>query len=128
LKDHVLRARNIDSIVVYANLVRLFDFNHSDWDLEAFRKVLKRRRELHQAVHSSSSFQSSILTIEIKPFPSHQSNPIITFKMKSFTVSVLALSLATVTAASNCTPGLDYCGSSLLKKGEYLAGSSSVII
>ncbi|KAJ6459270.1 hypothetical protein C8R45DRAFT_879847 [Mycena sanguinolenta] len=39
--------------------------------------------------------------------------------MKSFFALVALASLAGIALADNCTPGLDYCGYSLISKGNY---------
>ncbi|KAL0933710.1 uncharacterized protein CTRU02_210509 [Colletotrichum truncatum] len=39
--------------------------------------------------------------------------------LKSTLVSIALLAVAPLVAADNCTPGLRYCGSTLLKKGKY---------
>ncbi|KIM92218.1 hypothetical protein PILCRDRAFT_115522 [Piloderma croceum F 1598] len=41
--------------------------------------------------------------------------------MKSFATLMAMVALAGCALADNCTPGLNYCGSSLLKKGNYQA-------
>ncbi|KAJ6586075.1 hypothetical protein B0H19DRAFT_925702 [Mycena capillaripes] len=41
--------------------------------------------------------------------------------MKTVHILMAIASLASLTLADNCTPGLTYCGSSLIKKGNYQA-------